>query len=97
MEEVNIKIILKNNGIKKWPENHTKLLYGKNSDLISKDIKLYPLALNEEKRMPNYIERFKKYKVGEYNCFFSFCINEKILGKKITFTLKLYEEKKMMI
>ena len=94
VEEVNIKIILKNNGIKKWPENHTKLLYGKNSDLISNDIKLDPLAPNEEKEYQIKLKDLKKYKVGEYNCFFSFCINEKILGKKITFTLKLCEEKK---
>ena len=92
--EANIEIVLKNNGIINWPENDTKLIYDKSSDLISNDIKLDPLAPNEEKSYQIKLKGLKKYKVGEYNCFFSFCINGEKLGEKITLTLILREKEK---
>ena len=92
-EEAKIKIILKNNGNDIWPED-AKLIFDKESDISTEEIKLKPQKPGKEKKYNIIFKDLEKYCPNEYKSYLWFYANEKLLGEKLTLIIKI--EKKEM-
>jgi hypothetical protein len=86
--EVNLDIILNNNGIKTWP-NNTILKIIEPSDFELDDIILKSQKPGEEKTYYLKFKNLENYKPGIYQTNLAFCCNGEICGEKLVARLKI--------
>ena len=87
-EEVNLELIVKNNGDKTWHEN-TKFKILDSSDIKTNDIILNPQKPEEEKSYFLTFKNLSKYPEGDYRVDLVFCSNGKICGDKLPIKIKI--------
>ena len=93
-QQLNMKIILKNNCKEKWPKDNTKLIFDKNSQITGKDIILSEQNIGEEKEYLINLKHLEKLKAGDYRAFLAFNVEGKNYGEKITLLVKIRKREK---
>ena len=88
-ETAKIDITLKNDGTLDWPENKTKLIFEKKSQVKGKEITLKPQEIGSEERYEIIINDLAKLKEGEYKSCVRININGQNIGEKLDLKIKI--------
>ena len=78
-----MQIIIQNNCKYKWPENTKLILDKNNSQLFPEDIKLNPLAPNEQMTLNISFKNLQNLPSNEYKIYFDFNVNGINFGNKL--------------
>ena len=81
--ELKMQIIIQNNCKYKWPENTKLILDKNNSQLFPEDIKLNPLAPNEQMTLNISFKNLQNLPSNEYKIYFDFNVNGINFGNKL--------------
>ena len=92
--EISFKI--KNNGNKDWKENETFLKTNKHSQLVIKDVKLYPLKRRDSNWITLNIPAINEITDGNYNIILDFCVNNQIYGEPIKIVVKILPDENLL-
>ena len=92
-DELNMEILIKNNGKTVWPVNEAKLVFDERKNLVGKDIVLNPQKVNEEIKYNVYFKDLKPYPPGNYNAGLFFEVNGKKYGDDIDLNITIIEKK----
>ena len=84
-----IVLNLKNNGRMNWPENTTKLIFDKKSEVIGDEIILKPQKIGEELKYDIEFNNLRKLQPGEYKSYLYFKINDRLIGEQLTLKIKV--------
>ena len=91
-ENAQFNIILKNNGIKNWPQGISKLIFDKSSNFTSNPIILKPQKPGEQNSYEVNFNGLSKYLAGEYKSYLLFCVNNNIFGEKLLLRVIIKEK-----
>ena len=83
-EETDIKLRIKNNGNKDWPEKKVKLKFEIRSNIIGEGLTLKAQKCGEEITYQVKFKNLKSYQVGEYKSYITFNINGKKIGEELS-------------
>lgn len=83
VDEVKMKIIMKNNCNKVWPEGDTKLVLDNDSKIPINDIILLPQKPEEQNSYEITIKNLSSYQPGEYISYMLFKADGQIFGDKL--------------
>ena len=90
-EKEELKIDLKNNGIKEWPYGKTKLVFDKKCKVIADDIFLEPQKPGENKQYNVIFKDLKNCPVGTYYSYLDFNINGQNIGDRLSIIINIKE------
>ena len=96
MKNIELFLILKNDGDKYWPEGLTKLIIDKKSTSFKtnqNEIILGYLEVGEEKRFKIEIDFLENLEVKKYQLVFDFYVGNKKYGNKIYINFQVIEDK----
>ena len=91
INETKVQINLENNCQNKWPEN-TKLIYDKNSQILTGDIILENLEPNEQMEVNIYFKDLKNLSPNSYEVYFDFNVNGINFGEKLCIIIVIEKE-----
>jgi hypothetical protein len=91
-KEAMIPISLRNNGKQTWPENNTKLIFDKNSNIFGDEIILNPQKPNEEEEYFMLFKGLEEYPEGDYKAYIHFSVNGYIFDEKIFLQITIKEK-----
>ena len=91
INETNVQITLENNCQNKWPQN-TKLIYDKNSQILTGDIILENLEPNEQMEVNIYFKDLKNLSPNSNEVFFDFNVNWINFGEKLCIIIVIEKE-----
>ena len=92
-DEINIEIIIKNNGASQWPFKGAKLVPNEKKNIKGEEVILDPLKPGEQKQYNIKFDELKRYPFGNYTAGYIFEINGKTIGDNIDFSLVINERK----
>ena len=88
-ESTTIDLIIKNDGNIDWPESAAKLKFEPKSQITGEDVNLQPQNCLEEKNYTIKFNNLKNLKVGEYNSYMSFYINDEKVGEELNLRINI--------
>ena len=92
-EDLEMEIIVKNNGKSKWPENKAKLVFNEQKNLVGQDIVLDPQNPGSEEKYKIYFKDLKSYPASDYQAGLFFEVDGKKYGEDIDIKIKITEKK----
>jgi hypothetical protein len=84
-----IDVILKNDGTLEWPEDTTKLIFEKKSEIKGNEIILKPQKKDEEQKYSVELNNLGNLDEGEYKAEMRFQINDNRIGDKMILRIKI--------
>ena len=91
-EKGELKIDLKNNGIKEWPYGKTKLVFDKNCPIKSDDIILESQKPGQNKEYIVNFSQLQNFPVGTYYSYLYFNINGHNIGDRLSIIINIKEK-----
>ena len=88
-DNLNIKLIIKNNGAKQWPENGAKLVFNESKNLTARPIFLRPQKPEEQENYEINMEDLHVYPVGQYEAEMIFQVDGKKYGDEIDLNITI--------
>ena len=88
-DNLNIKLIIKNNGAKQWPENGAKLVFNESKNLTARPIFLRPQKPEEQEEYEINMEDLHVYPVGKYEAEMIFQVDGKKYGDEIDLNITI--------
>jgi hypothetical protein len=91
VNEIEYKVMLKNNGNLEWPANRTKLINDKDSDIKCEDIILNNLHKDENQTISIKL-KFNEAEEGMKKCIFHFSVDNINYGEPLSLYLNIKED-----